>query len=123
MFLSIRIRTSSVNVINREKTDAYTLKIRATFRDSTKQRIRDIKASCEVNVNVLDDNDLDPFFSPTSYSVTVPEDHLVHAAVVTVKAEDADSGINGEIYYSISEQTDLFTIHPVTGRLDNIFKD
>jgi protocadherin Fat 1/2/3 len=115
VFLLVRIRTSSVNVLNRERTDSYALKIRATFRDSSKQRLRDIKASCVVNVEILDTNDLDPFFSPTEYSVTVPEDQAVHAPIVTVKAEDADSGINGEIYYNIAEKTDLFTIHPVTG--------
>jgi protocadherin Fat 1/2/3 len=32
-----------------------------------------------------------------------------------VKAEDADSGINGEIYYSIAEETDQFAVHPVSG--------
>ena len=115
VFLLIRTRTSNVNVLNRERTDAYALKIRATFRDSSKQRLRDIKASCWVNVQVLDTNDLDPFFSPTVYSVTVPEDKAVHAPILTVKAEDADSGINGEIYYNIAEPTDVFTIHPVTG--------
>ena len=34
-----------------------------------------------------------------------------------VRAEDADSGINGEIYYSIAEETDQFAIHPVSGVL------
>ena len=115
VFLLIRTRTSNVNVLNRERAAAYSLKVRATFRDASKQRLRDIKASCTVNVEVLDTNDLDPFFSPTVYSVTVPEDHAVHAPVITVKAEDADSGINGEIYYSIAEKTDVFSIHPVTG--------
>ena len=115
VFLLIRTRTSNINVLNRERTDAYALKIRATFRDSSKQRLRDIKASCWVNVQVLDTNDLDPFFSPTVYSVTVPEDKAVHAPILTVKAEDADSGINGEIYYNIAEPTDVFAIHPVTG--------
>ena len=34
-----------------------------------------------------------------------------------MRAEDADSGINGEIYYSIAEETDQFAIHPVSGVL------
>jgi hypothetical protein len=34
-----------------------------------------------------------------------------------VRAEDADSGINGEIYYSIAEETDQFAVHPVSGVL------
>jgi protocadherin Fat 1/2/3 len=36
---------------------------------------------------------------------------------IRVRAEDADSGINGEIYYSIAEETDQFAIHPLSGVL------
>jgi hypothetical protein len=39
------------------------------------------------------------------------------ALVPRVRAEDADSGINGEIYYSIAEETDQFAVHPVSGVL------
>ena len=70
-------------------------------------------ASTLINVQILDTNDLDPFFNPSFYSAAVPEDTQRHAAILTVSAEDADSGVNGEVYYSIAEDTDLFSVHPV----------
>ena len=115
VFLLIRTRTSNINVLNRERRHSYNLKVRATFRDASRQRLRDIKASTEVRVEVLDINDLDPFFNPTFYRASVLEDQPLHAPVLSVTAEDADSGINGEIYYSIAEETDIFTVNPVTG--------
>ena len=115
VFLMIRTRTSNVNVLNRERIDRYKLTVRAVFRDSDQHRLNDMKATTIVNVKVLDSNDLDPFFNPSTYSVTVPEDTPLHSSVAQVKAEDADEGINGEIYYSLAEETDQFAIHPVSG--------
>ena len=114
-FLMVRTRTSNVNVLNRERIDSYQLVVRAVFRDSDQHRLNDIKARTVVNIQVLDVNDLDPFFNPSTYSVTVPEDAPLHSSLVQVKAEDADEGINGEIYYSLAEDTDQFAIHPVSG--------
>lgn len=115
VFLMIRTRTSNVNVLNRERVEKYQLTIRAIFRDSDQHRLSDIRATATVNVKVLDTNDLDPFFNPSSYSVTVPEDAPLHSSVAQVTAEDADEGINGEIYYSLAEDTDQFSIDPVRG--------
>ena len=115
VFLAIRTKTSSNKVLNRERTSSYLLDVRATFRDSDKHRLRDIKASTKVRVSVLDTNDLDPFFNPSTYTVTVEEDTALHSRLVRVHAEDADEGINGEVYYSFAEDTDQFTIHPMSG--------
>ena len=68
-----------------------------------------------MTINVLDTNDLSPLFYQPSYVVSVPEDKPLHAAIVKVSASDADIGINGEIYYSFLEKTDVFSIHPTTG--------
>ena len=114
VFLNIRTRSSSVNVLNRERTEFYRLEVRANIRDRDRRKLRG-KTSTVVNVRVLDTNDLDPFFNPSTYSATVPEDTPLHQSILAVKAEDADSGINGEIYYSIRDNTDMFAIHPVTG--------
>jgi hypothetical protein len=52
------------------------------------------------------------FFGHTGSSRPVMSAHCIR-----VRAEDADSGINGEIYYSIAEETDQFAVHPVSGVL------
>lgn len=115
VFLTIRTKTSSNNVLNRERTPSYLLDVRATFRDSDNRRLRDIHASTKVLVSVLDTNDLDPFFNPSSYAVTVPEDAPLHSSLLRVDAEDADEGINGEVYYNFAKDTDQFSINPVSG--------
>ncbi|XP_044594516.1 fat-like cadherin-related tumor suppressor homolog isoform X4 [Cotesia glomerata] len=68
-----------------------------------------------VIVSVLDTNDLNPLFVPNEYIETVTEDTPLHKSILKVVAEDADLGINGEIYYSFAEETEQFAVHPVTG--------
>lgn len=113
-FLAIRTRTGNV-VLNREKIDSYHLKVRATgTRRDYKAKIVQ-EDECIVNVIVLDTNDLSPLFYPNEYAITVPEDMALHQNIVKVMAEDADLGINGEIYYSFLEETDWFSVHPTSG--------
>lgn len=113
-FLAIRTRTGNV-ILNREKVDVYHLKVRATgTRRNYKAKVVQ-EDECEVIVHVLDTNDLSPLFYPNEYAITVPEDTALHQNIVKVMAEDADLGINGEIYYSFLEETDWFSVHPTSG--------
>ena len=75
--------------MNRERTESYRLKARATFRDSDNHRLKDIRATTDVRVQVLDTNDLDPFFNPSVYTATAFEDCPLHSSVARVQAEDA----------------------------------
>ncbi|NXB42530.1 PCDGF protein, partial [Leucopsar rothschildi] len=56
--------------------------------------------TARIRVTVLDANDNAPVFSQAEYTVRVPEDVPVGSTLVTVKATDADEGLNGEIKYS-----------------------
>ncbi|XP_065574069.1 fat-like cadherin-related tumor suppressor homolog isoform X5 [Artemia franciscana] len=111
-FLLIRTKTGTPNVLNRERNSHYKFSVRATMKSDTGDK--EI-AETEVHVTVLDDNDLKPIFFPSAYEATIPIDMPLHRSIVKVTAEDADVGINGEIYYSFREATDLFAIHPITG--------
>lgn len=113
-FLAIRTRTGNV-ILNREKVDEYRLDVRASIsrRDSKNKII--VETDTLVIVKVLDTNDLSPLFYPTEYSISVPEDTALHKSIIKVTAEDADLGINGEIYYSFLEETDYFAVHPTSG--------
>ncbi|XP_062556294.1 fat-like cadherin-related tumor suppressor homolog isoform X3 [Armigeres subalbatus] len=113
-FLAIRLRTSNV-VLNREKGDSYRLEVKATAtKREGKSRIS-LEADTVIDVKVLDTNDLSPLFYPTEYSVTISEDTPLHRSILRVIAEDADLGLNGEIYYSILDETEQFAVHPTTG--------
>ncbi|XP_058145854.1 LOW QUALITY PROTEIN: protocadherin Fat 1 [Dasypus novemcinctus] len=108
-FLRIRTKGGNTAVLNREVRDRYALTVRALERHSGAE------ARAEVWVHVLDTNDLRPLFSPTSYSVSLPEDTAVRTSVARVSATDADVGTNGEFYYSFRDRTDTFAVHPTSG--------
>ncbi len=110
VFLVIRTRTNSERVPNRERVAQYVLDVRPKGR-------RFDSARCKVIVEVTDTNDLDPFFQPSRYAFVVEEDTALHASLGRVRAEDADEGVNGEIYYSLVDPFSHpeFAVDPLTG--------
>ena len=82
VFLLIRTRTNTLDVLNRERRDSYELEIRTRIREKQNKNRRLKSASAEastiVRVTVKDVNDLDPFFSPSTYAFVVPEDTPLH---------------------------------------------
>lgn len=123
-FLAIRTRTGNV-ILNREKIEEYRLDVRATITQKTEvgggggasSNGVSLDTATQIAVRVLDTNDLSPMFYPNEYSVAVPEDMQLHKSILRVVAEDADMGINGEIYYSLLEPNDYFAVHPSSGVL------
>ena len=115
-FLLLRTRTGQVDVLNRERTELHKLRIRAMLRSSIDGSDSDLpEAEADVWVYVQDTNDLSPLFYPSEYKVDVPEDAPLYSSLVQVKADDADVGVNGEIYYSLAEPSEQFAVHPLTG--------
>uniref|UniRef100_A0A8C5XYH6 FAT atypical cadherin 1 n=1 Tax=Microcebus murinus TaxID=30608 RepID=A0A8C5XYH6_MICMU len=119
-FLRIRTKGGNTAILNREVKDHYTLVVKAVEKNTNAE------ARTKVRVQVLDTNDLRPLFSPTSYSVSLPENTAIRTSIARVSATDADIGTNGEFYYSFKDRTDMFAIHPtsgvvvLTGKLDYI---
>ncbi|XP_038055589.1 protocadherin Fat 1-like isoform X3 [Patiria miniata] len=119
-FVFLRIRTipckskdeTCSSVINREQKAEYRLRVKAVGRIRGQSPVTTMT---NVVVKVTDANDQRPLFSQQSYSVAVPEDTPVETSIITVEATDADSGTNGEVYYSFKRRTDQFAIHPTSG--------
>uniref|UniRef100_A0A8C5TI69 FAT atypical cadherin 4 n=1 Tax=Malurus cyaneus samueli TaxID=2593467 RepID=A0A8C5TI69_9PASS len=67
-----------------------------------------------LTVSVHDVNDNPPVFDQLSYEVTILESEPVNSRFFKVQASDKDSGVNGEIAYSIIEGNagDAFGIFP-----------
>lgn len=82
-----------------EKHNKYTLTI--TVNDFGSPRL---STSMELRVEVLDFNDCFPVFPTTSIVRQIQEGISLKSPIVTVTAEDADSGDNGRIRYSIKHQ-------------------
>ncbi|XP_049325190.1 cadherin-23 isoform X3 [Astyanax mexicanus] len=68
-----------------------------------------------VYVEVLDINDNSPVFDPIPSSIEIPEDAAIGDNVTTVLATDADSGLNGEVRYSLEGSAGMFSVNPDTG--------
>ncbi|XP_050167802.1 protocadherin beta-16-like [Myiozetetes cayanensis] len=74
-----------------------------------------------IRVVVLDINDNIPVFTRSLYKVPIRENSSQDTLVVVVSASDLDSGTNGEIAYSIfqnsEENLQTFKINPGTGQI------
>ncbi|XP_061581350.1 protocadherin gamma-A4-like isoform X45 [Cololabis saira] len=70
-----------------------------------------------IHVTVLDANDNAPVFSQDIYKVSLPENSPVDTLVVTVRASDADEGVNGDVTYDFSHVTeDVRTIFSIDNK-------
>jgi hypothetical protein len=121
--------------LDREEYSQYTLKIRAEpiaikrprngknmqlMYPVTDDRIENLEENeVRVVVKVLDVNDHSPVFKENGPIIAViPETVKYGYNVLKVQAEDEDSGINGDIRYSIiNEPTNFFGIDALTGQI------
>ena len=73
--------------------------------------------SSEVNVQILlkDLNDNTPEFTQQRYRYTLPESAPIGTTVLSVSAQDRDSGINGQFRYYM--ENPYFTVNPYTGEI------
>ncbi|KAM6981316.1 protocadherin Fat 4 [Aplochiton taeniatus] len=95
--------------LDRERRSEYSLLVRA---DDGKQ-----SSDMRLNITVSDVNDHTPKFSRGTYSFDIPEDTAPGSIVAAILASDSDSGLNGEITYSLDEEDEehTFLLNPVTG--------
>eukprot|EP00063_Salmo_salar_P093078 XP_014067913.1 PREDICTED: protocadherin gamma-A11-like [Salmo salar] len=74
-----------------------------------------------IHITVLDANDNAPVFSQAVYKASLPENSPLNTAVITVKATDADEGVNGEVTYDfghVSEEVKkIFSIDRPRGEI------
>ncbi|XP_061084675.1 cadherin-related family member 1 [Conger conger] len=73
-------------------------------------------ATADIIIHLLDTNDNTPKFSSDYYVARIPENSPGGSNVITVTAADPDSGLWGDVKYSIyGSGADLFLIHPTSG--------
>lgn len=100
-----------------EKAGVLRLKKKLDFEKPSEQRFNltikvedsDFSSLIHCLVEVEDENDNAPMFTPSSLLLSpFPEDITVGTSVVQVAATDADSGSNGDILYSILPRSDPY---------------
>ena len=114
-FLEINVRTLSTHNLNRERRNQYNLQVKGQFRNDDRHRVNIPGAVTTVAIRITDLNDLSPLFSQSEYSIQISEDTPLYSSVFQVHADDPDTGLNGDIYYSFSEPNSVFCIHPTLG--------
>ncbi|KAH0501887.1 Protocadherin beta-16 [Microtus ochrogaster] len=74
-----------------------------------------------VLIEVVDNKDNAPEFQQTIYQVQIPENRRQESLVVTVSANDLDSGDYGKILYALSQPSEdiskTLEVNPVTGKV------
>ncbi|XP_032742000.1 protocadherin beta-13-like isoform X3 [Rattus rattus] len=75
----------------------------------------------EVLIEVVDTNDNAPEFQQPTYQVQIPENSPTGSLVLTVSANDLDSGDYGKVLYALSQPSEdiskTFEVNPVTGEI------
>lgn len=71
-----------------------------------------------MQISVQDINDNMPEFYPRNYSKNIQDSTQPQSEIITVHATDADSGIFGQVTYSIvsGNSDNKFFINPSTGK-------
>ncbi|NWS59766.1 PCD23 protein, partial [Chunga burmeisteri] len=75
-------------------------------------------STAQLYLTVLDENDHSPMFAKTHYQISVREDLEEGSAILDLFASDEDDGLNGEVTYSLVDNTfGAFAIDSVTGSI------
>ncbi|CAK6972385.1 protocadherin-23 [Scomber scombrus] len=103
---------STTQVLDREESQNYTLDIQA--RDYGPSPL---SSSTQLQLVLLDQNDNIPSFTRKSYHTSITEGLPAGAEVLRLTALDPDEGSNGDITYSLTEDSSqgAFSVDPSTG--------
>ncbi|XP_053734370.1 protocadherin gamma-A1-like isoform X20 [Synchiropus splendidus] len=94
------------DVIDFEEKDKYEFDIRATDKGSAP-----LTSEKSILVKIIDVNDNTPEIEVTSLSSSIPEDSRPGTTVALISVNDLDSGLNGKVICSISDNVP-FTLAP-----------
>uniref|UniRef100_A0A4X1SM34 Cadherin domain-containing protein n=1 Tax=Sus scrofa TaxID=9823 RepID=A0A4X1SM34_PIG len=86
--------------MDRELTSRYNITVTATDQGTPA-----LSTEAHISLQVTDINDNPPVFPQDSYSTYIPENNPRGASIFSVTASDADSDENGQITYSLAEDT------------------
>ncbi|KAM4525286.1 cadherin-related family member 1a [Odontesthes bonariensis] len=108
----VTIIVEDTSGIDYEKGSTLSFKLLAVEIDTPER----FSATADIVINLLDTNDNIPIFTSEYYITRVPENSPGGSNVVSVTANDPDSGPWGVVKYTIyGSGSDLFTINPSSG--------
>ncbi len=111
----IGISLTLISTLDREKEEHYYLEVVAVDGGTP-----ELSGTLTVHIIVQDENDHSPVFQKKSYEISIREDFPVNETIIQTVATDLDSGLNGELQYSLDTETynshgHIFAIRNTTG--------
>lgn len=97
------IESDTGNLILRQTLDFERKSDYEVVIEASDMGIPKLTSSLKLHINVHDVNDNIPIFEKSLYQVDLSETHQVNSPIATVTATDKDSGRNGRISFSISD--------------------
>lgn len=104
-------RLSVASALDYEDRAKYDIEVQAFDNSKTTQRV----TSAMVIVNLIDINDNAPMIVPKSFNVSIPEDIPIESVVASVSADDPDTGLGGQLQFSLVGSPKKFKIDPGSG--------
>ncbi|XP_008567684.1 PREDICTED: protocadherin gamma-A4 [Galeopterus variegatus] len=86
--------------LDREEVSQYNITVTATDQGTPP-----LSTETHIILHVMDINDNPPAFSHASYSAYIPENNPRGASIISMTAQDPDSGDNARVTYSLAEDT------------------
>ncbi|CAD5218600.1 unnamed protein product [Bursaphelenchus okinawaensis] len=104
----------TISELDREKVSS--VRMKAVAMDHGEPSFQ---SEANLEINILDVNDNSPVFEKDSYNVTINENVTTPTVILKISATDSDSGVNGEVHYSIvtSSSVGLFSLDYDSGDL------
>ncbi|XP_069932331.1 protocadherin gamma-A4 isoform X9 [Oryctolagus cuniculus] len=93
-------RLLTQGTLDREEVSEYNITVTATDQGTPP-----LSTETHISLHVVDINDNPPAFSHASYSAYIPENNPRGASILTMTAQDPDSGENAQVSYSLAENT------------------
>ncbi|NXW34284.1 PCD23 protein, partial [Phaetusa simplex] len=98
--------------LDRETQDVFSIK------GNSVKYLPSRSSTAQLYLTVLDENDHNPMFAKTQYQISVREDLEEGSAILDLFASDKDDGLNGEVMYSLIDDTfGAFAIDSLTGSI------
>ncbi|NXN11406.1 PCD23 protein, partial [Indicator maculatus] len=118
-FEKFRINSSSGELVTAASLDRETQEVFNIKGNSCRDRGNPSRSStAQLYLTVLDENDHSPLFAKTQYQISVREDLEEGSIILDLLASDEDEGLNGEVTYSLIDDTfGVFAIDTVTGSI------
>ena len=102
--------------LDRESTDIYSFEV--VVRDNAFVVLNRLTSTTTVIITIIDVNDVAPSFpGVNAFMTSIQESTRITTIILSPVATDPDLGVGGDIFYSISPESSIFSVGNTTGQI------